>query len=331
MKKKQIIICTVILLCVIVALTIIVVLNWSHTNNKISKELAEAQATFHIELSTDKKEYIIYGLKSVANKSGATIVIPDSIDEIPVTQLIDNANQNFSKFNRIQQISIGKNIRYIGTSTNPQDLEEYPYGKNIFSAATALISITVHPENQIFSTVDGILYNKNQTVLIKYPMGKVEMQNQSRHVVKVNQSVQHIYQKAFYQHPSLEGIQFENVTVVGAEAFANCSKLNQLDLGTSLKRIDSKGFENCSALSNVDLPRGMVSIGNLAFSHCTKLVRIAIPDSLEDFGYAMLPRNEALKIYVTTEDFKKKVIEKLLSSSTFLDQETIEKMIFIQP
>ncbi|MCM1514105.1 MAG: leucine-rich repeat domain-containing protein [Anaeroplasma bactoclasticum] len=329
MKKKQIIICTVTLLCIIVALTIVVVLNWTHTSNKISKELAEAQATFHIELSTDKKEYIIYGLKSVANKSGTTIIIPDSIDGIPVTQLIDNANQNFSKFNRIQQIVIGKNIRYIGTSATPQDLEHYPYGKNIFSAAIALVSIEVNPENQVFSAVDGILYNKDQTVLIKYPMGKTEMQNQSSHTIKVATSVKHIYQKAFYQHPTLEGIQLENVNEIGAEAFANCAKLNQLDLGLNVKKIDSKGFENCTALSSVDLPMGIISVGSLAFSHCIKLVRIVIPNSLTDFGYAMLPKNESLKIY-TTIDFKKTLIEKLLSSSTFQDEEIIENMILIQ-
>lgn len=330
MKKKQIIICTVILFCIVVALTIVVVLNWSNTNNKISKELAEAQATFHIELSADKKEYIIYGLKSVANKSGATIVIPDSIDGIPVTQLIDNANQNFSKFNRIQQITIGKNIRYIGTSITPQDLDSYPYGKNIFSAATALVSIEVHPENQVFSAADGILYNKDQTVLIKYPMGKTEMQNQSRHTVKIETPIKLIYQKAFYQHPTLEGVQLENVNEIGAEAFANCSKLSQLDMGESVKQIDSKAFENCTALSSVDLPMGIVSVGSLAFSRCIKLVRIVIPNSLTSVGYAMLPKNEDLKIY-TTVDFKEKLIEELLSSSTFQDEETIKNMIIIQP
>ncbi|MCM1259385.1 MAG: leucine-rich repeat domain-containing protein [Prevotella sp.] len=330
MKKKQIIICTAILLCMIGVLTIVVVLNWTKNNDKISKELAQAQATFHIELSADQTEYIIYGLKSTANKSGATIVIPDTIDGIPVTQLIDNANQNFSKFNRIQQITIGKNVRYIGTSITPQDLDDYPYGKNIFSGATALVSINVHPENQVFSAVDGVLYNKDQTILIKYPMAKTETQNQSRHIVKVANSVKSIYQKAFYQHPTLEGVVLENVNDIGAEAFANCLKLSQLDLGANIKKIESKGFENCTALSNVDLPMGIVSVGSLTFSHCTKLARIVIPNTLIDFGYAMLPKNENLKIY-TTVDFKKALIEKLLSSSTFQDEETIEKMILIQP
>jgi hypothetical protein len=47
-------------------------------------------------------------------------------------------------------------------------------GDYAFSDCTSLISINVNSENQYFSDIDGVLFDKNQKTLIQYPIDKKE-------------------------------------------------------------------------------------------------------------------------------------------------------------
>jgi hypothetical protein len=47
-------------------------------------------------------------------------------------------------------------------------------GNAAFTACTALTSINVNSENANYSSENGVLFNKNKTILICYPAGKTE-------------------------------------------------------------------------------------------------------------------------------------------------------------
>lgn len=159
MKKRNLIFIIVGLVLIVGILTTILIVRGSiWQKEKVSDEFKQAQATFDIRLNSDHTEYYIYRLKSGANTDGATITIPDSVDGIPVTRLIDR-DLGFSSYNNISKLIIGKNISYIGTKSTISSDETQELGDDFFSLATSLTAIEVSLENTSFSSHNGILYN----------------------------------------------------------------------------------------------------------------------------------------------------------------------------
>lgn len=82
-----------------------------------------------------------------------SISLPDTITEIE--------SSAFYKCYSLSAINLTKNIRKIG--------------ENPFFRCTSLDSIIVDRENEDYSDIDGVLFNKDQTELIAYPEGKQEV------------------------------------------------------------------------------------------------------------------------------------------------------------
>ncbi|MDR1697617.1 MAG: leucine-rich repeat domain-containing protein [Erysipelotrichaceae bacterium] len=81
-----------------------------------------------------------------------------------------------------------------------------------------LVSFIVSPDNQYFSSVDGVLYNKNQTELLQVPMA-------CQNVVMPN-TITSFPSWAFNSHPRLEIVFLSlSVTSIPESAFASCSNL----------------------------------------------------------------------------------------------------------
>lgn len=124
-----------------------------------------------------------------------------------------------------------------------------------------LVSINVDGSNPNYASLDGVLFNKAMTQLIRYPMGKAETD---------------------YTIP-------EGVVTVGPSAFEGCC-LSAVQLPGSLKTIETGAFRGCTQLTDLSLPGSLESIGELAFDSCTKLPSVTIPGSTTDikggaFGY----------------------------------------------
>ena len=276
MKKRNLIVIIIALVLVVGILTTILILKGSiWQKEKITDELKQAQATFDIRLNSDSTEYYIYRLKPSANTDGATITIPDSVDGIPVTKLIDR-DLGFSSYNNITKIIIGKNISYIGTNTTVISDDTKELGDDFFSLATSLITIEVSVENKNFSSNNGILYNKNQTILLRYPAGRTMSNNQSSHRFVIPNTVILIYKKAFSLNKTLEMVTFgENVEAVDDEAFSGCENLVSVNFDNSnIKSIGTKAFERCLNLSSVVLPIELERLGSSAFMGCSNLKSI---------------------------------------------------------
>lgn len=94
-------------------------------------------------------------------------------------------------------------------------------GDSSIDGLFALETITVSDKNTAFSVKDGVLFNKNQTKLIKYPSGK-----QGREYTTPD-SVTTIGNSAFMFTTLLKNVKLsKNVTVVEAEGIVSTGKLN---------------------------------------------------------------------------------------------------------
>lgn len=95
-------------------------------------------------------------------------------------------------------------------------------GKYCFSACSAIAGFVVHPENANYSSIDGILYDKNQSTLIECPEGK-----QGEFIIPF--TVKTIANNAFFQCSKLSSITIPNsVSSIGSQAFYNCSALTAI-------------------------------------------------------------------------------------------------------
>jgi len=70
------------------------------------------------------------------------------------------------------------------------------------------------------------------------------------------------------------------VTIIGREAFRNCSSLTEINFPSSLIGIEYLAFADCTGASKFNFPEGLMSIGTEAFKGCTSLKTFTVPESV---------------------------------------------------
>lgn len=140
-------------------------------------------------------------------------------------------------------------------------------GDGVFGNCGALTEIQVAGTNPNYVSLEGVLYNRSQSVLLQYPAGK---------------------QEASFAIPA-------SVTHVGGNAFSGCAALTNVTIPTSVTSIGDEAFYGCGALADVTLPDGLASIGSYAFRGCEGLTSVTIPDSVTSIGNGVFGSCTSLK------------------------------------
>ena len=131
------------------------------------------------------------------------------------------------------------------------------------------------PENEHFSSVDGVLYSKDGKILLRYPNAKDFGLGYIEFVIP--DEVEHIEQSAFYICDSLESVIFgKNVKTVSFEAFYNCEKLENVEFNNGLISLAKDSFRDCESLSAITLPESLTIVEDGCFTNCKKLRHITI-------------------------------------------------------
>lgn len=107
-----------------------------------------------------------------------------------------------------------------------------------------------------YTDEDGVLFNKDKTILVRYPSRR---------------------KGAEYAVP-------QGVKEIATDAFHN-SEINSVIFPDSLEKIGNGAFEFCN-LYNIELPSGLKEIGSFAFGG-TELKAVVIPESVEKLGYSV--------------------------------------------
>lgn len=310
MKTKNYLIIVGVFLVTIITLSIILITrpNVENPDENISDELREVLKTFECRLSSDKSYYIIYGLKNYENRRDE-IRIPSSIDDIPVKKLLDEKTLNFIYLKNVKKIYIPETITYIGTSDKDNGL-----ANKAFLSSTGINEIIVDENNPVYSSDNGILYNKDKTILIRYPISKVSDDNL---VINFIDSVTEIYSYAFAMNNALLTVNFsEKITKIGSGAFYKCSNLVNINFNkqNNIKTIQAYAFEDCRSLIDVTIANGVESLGSSSFRGCINLYEIYLPKSLHDYGsHIFTGANNLEKVYTEADniDFLKGIIDDL--------------------
>jgi len=152
-------------------------------------------------------------------------------------------------------------------------------GGTYFLGCTGLKEYIVSGNNKNYTTVEGVLFNKDMTKLISFPQGK----------------------SGSYSIPN-------TVTSIGYKAFYDCTGLTSVTLPKSLTSIGAYVFSGCTNLTSVALPEGVTSIGRYAFSGCKRLASVTVPGSVESIGDFAFYRCVGLRQFTVDQNNKSYVL-----------------------
>jgi uncharacterized repeat protein (TIGR02543 family) len=151
-------------------------------------------------------------------------------------------------------------------------------GYMAFGGCSGLTSFSVNESNTNYSSVDGVLFTKNQTMLVAYPAGKTGN-------YAIPSSVTHIDNFAFSGCSGLTSVTIpSSVTFIGSYAFSGCSGLTSVTIPSSLTSISNCAFSDCSGLTSVTIPNSVTSIDGTAFYGCSKLTSFSVNESNTNYS-----------------------------------------------
>ena len=266
----------------------------SEESNEI-QTLSETKASdtvvsgdFKYVVNDDGKTATITGF--VGEESG-DLVIPEGIDGYTVTVIGEKAFEGSIGFtgNIILPLSITTIEDYAFYNCNgftgslliPESV--ITIGKMAFLYCEGLENIYVDEGNKNYSSVDGILFNKDKTVLIACPAGKT-VENYI-----IPDSVTIIGDYAFHECDGFTGSLTipHSVTTIGDGAFYSCSGFNgSLTIPDSVTTIGNMAFFSCQRFTgSLTIPDSITTIGNGAFNNCDGFTgNLTIPDSITIIG-----------------------------------------------
>ncbi|MBU4315628.1 leucine-rich repeat protein, partial [Patescibacteria group bacterium] len=185
--------------------------------------------------------------------SGGAVVIPTNIAGKTVTSI---GNGAFYHCTSLTSVTVPTSVTSIGYEA--------------FAACASLMAINVDAANTYYSSVDGVLFNESQTILMQCPCGKSGSYTIPGSVISIGGF-------AFTECISLTSVTIpDSVTSIGEFAFWNCISLTSVTIPGSVTSVGGRAFANCHSLTSVTIPDSVTSIGNGAFAYCASLMAITV-------------------------------------------------------
>ncbi len=188
-----------------------------------------------------------YGYGSLYNYLGTSkeVVIPESIDGEKIDTIYGNC---FAGNENIETITISESISYLNFSA--------------LSGIPNLKEINVSSESDYYKSVDGVLFDKNTEILLKYPENKPDA------TYDIPDGVKSISVDAFSGNKNLKSVNIPgSVRTIGERAFTGCESLSNIGFSDEVQVIGEAAFYGTS-LKSVTIPSNVTEIRNFAFGYC---------------------------------------------------------------
>ena len=170
----------------------------------------------------------------------SSITLPDSVKSIGYFA--------FMNCTSLKSINIPDNVTNIGwwafsncksltSVTIPERLNNI--GAWAFSGCSSLTGFKVSAKNLNYVSVNGVLYNKDKTVIIQYPAGKKDKS---------------------YTIP-------DGVTSIYDCAFSDCTSLKRITIPDGMLTIGVHSFFGCANLTSVTIPGSVISVADYSLGY----------------------------------------------------------------
>lgn len=181
---------------------------------------------------------------------GGAVSIPNSINGLIVVSIGNSALRD----NNLTGVTMPASVTNIGVFAfyDCSSLTNVTIGSGVssigdgaFSFCTGLTAFTVDPANSFYGSVDGVLFDRNQSTLVECPGGKT----------------------GIYMIPA----SITSITSIGNRAFQGCLNLTGVTIPDSVIGIGDYAFVNCTKLVSVTIGKGVIFIRREAFAACPSL------------------------------------------------------------
>ncbi len=175
----------------------------------------------------------------------SSLTIPDT-----VTTISDYAFE----YTYLKTVTIGSGVTSIG--------------KSAFIFCSKLTSFTVSADNAYYTSQDGVLFTKDMSTLVQYPLGN------KRTTYSIPSGVVTIGDESFHEARNLKKINIANtVTTIGEFAFDCCDGLKNLTLPDSVTTIKQFAFWGCM-FNTVTIGTGVKKVSKGAFVDCGTIASV---------------------------------------------------------
>ena len=211
------------------------------------------------------------GLLKKYNGTASNIVLPEGVTQFASGKFY---NQN-------------KKISNITSFTLPSSLKKLDIQSEVpFPKMKSLSRVDVSADNEVFSSFDGVLFSKDGTELIYYPVAKRAEE---------------------YKVPA-------TVTKIRSGAFARNHYIKKLIISGNVVDTGENNFCNCTSLVTVIFENGVKIIGKNSFAECTSLQEVFVAESVEKLLMATFVKCAGIKTIYACEGSKAIVNAEKLST-----------------
>lgn len=250
------------------------------TKQEVIPVILPSSEVLTYELNGDESSYSITGIETCTSTH---IVIPDTYQGKPVTQIAVSAFKNCTS---LIEVVIGKNITTIGTFA--------------FSGCSNLVTITMGSSVAKFNggvfenctSLKNVYYNgsiENWCSIYFYSIycnplwngGNLYMNGSLVTELVIPNTVTSINTRAFKGCVSLQSVKIpDSVTEIGTQAFYDCVNITKIDIPNSVTDIKSEAFWGCDSIYEITIPNSVINLGQSAFSSCDSLKNVTILASI---------------------------------------------------
>ena len=157
----------------------------------------------------------------------------------------------------------------------------------------SMTSIVVDENNKVYSSVDGVLFNREKTTIVYFPEGR-----QGDYIIPA--SVETIGEWAFYCSNLNSVTLSDNTKTINNWAIAYCQNLKNITIPASVEIIGENVFANDGLISVTILGNTLKKIGYCAFYYCLNLTSINIPNSVTHIADAFIGCSALTSINIPT-------------------------------
>lgn len=192
------------------------------------------------------------------------VILPESLINISGDTFYNSAN--------LKKVNIPKNVKFMGN--------------NPFAGCP---SIEVENESPYFNLVDGVLYNKDFTRLIYYPISKKDDRYEIREGCRI------LGKHSFYLCDNLKEVVIpSSIIKLENNPFSGCTKINLINKSEYYHIDDSVIYDKdyssvigCLNSINTDclVLKDVKRICRNSFWNCKGIKKIVLPETLESIGY----------------------------------------------
>ncbi len=200
--------------------------------------------------------------------------------------VISVGNYAFYGCSNVEEVVIGESVNAIG--------------KSAFNECYSMGSILVASNNSNYTSIDGILFSKDKSQLVRAPLcysGEYTIPD----------TVTVIGEGAFDGCGVTDIVIPDSVTTIGREAFYGCNDLARVTISDNITQIPDYCFAGCS-IERFTVPERVSAIGEAAFMSCENLTQIALPDSVLTIGEYAFGGSGLIHVsYAGTQEQKSKI------------------------